>query len=91
VNLTKATIDELIEMIEEHPGLDRPVLNKTGLAGTYDMKLSYTPDTMNQRESDPADVSIFMALQEQLGLKLESQKAMFDFVVVDHAEKPSGN
>jgi len=89
VNLTKATIDQLIDMIENLPGLDRPLVNKTGLTGTYDMKLVYTPDTM--KDSDPGDISIFMAVQEQLGLKLESQKAMFDFVVVDHAEKPSGN
>jgi uncharacterized protein (TIGR03435 family) len=89
VNLTKATIDELIDMIENLPGLDRPVLNKTGLTGTYDMKLIYTLDPM--KDSDPGDISLLMAMQEQLGLKLESQKAMFDFVVVDHAEKPSGN
>ena len=89
VTLTKASIDDLIEMIEGHPGMDRPVVNKTGLTGAFDMKLVYTPDPM--KDPEPGDVSLFVAVQEALGLKLESQKAKFDFVVVDHAERPSGN
>jgi uncharacterized protein (TIGR03435 family) len=60
----------------------RPVVDQTGIAGTFDFSLTYTTD-------DPADTgpSIFTALQEQLGLKLEPQKSQIEFLVVDHAER----
>ena len=69
------------------------VVDRTGLTGTYDVKITYTPDIRSNRtaEPDPNDISIFTAVQEQLGLKLESQKAMVEILVVDHVEKPSEN
>ena len=70
------------------------VLDKTGLTGQYDMDLEWTPDT-NARpspEAGEAAPSLFSAVREQLGLKLEARKGPLDVVVVDHAARvPIGN
>jgi uncharacterized protein (TIGR03435 family) len=87
----KATMDDVVQAIT-NSFLDRPVLNKTGLTGTYNLSLTYTPDIRSNRgEPDPNDISIFTAVQEQLGLKLEPQKASIEVLVVDSIEKPSEN
>lgn len=75
-----------------------PVVDKTALKGKYDITLEWAPDqraappdengSLPQGESGP---SIFAALQEQLGLKLESTKSPMDTIVIDHIEKPSEN
>jgi uncharacterized protein (TIGR03435 family) len=67
----------------------RPVFERTGLTGGYDFDLKWTPGLA----ADPAgtSVSIFTALQEQLGLKLESATAPLDVLVVDHVERPTAN
>jgi len=65
---------------------ERPVLDRTELKGEYDFKLDYAID--NNPETGP---SIFSALQEQLGLKLEAAKGPVEILVVDKAEKPSAN
>ena len=65
--------------------VEKPVLDKTGLTGRFDWKLEFSPD------NDPAKPSLFTAVQEQLGLKLESQKAMMPVLIVGHAEKPTAN
>ena len=87
--------------------LHRPVLDKTGLTGEYDFTLHWTPDESPAQLStggspnglpltDPnpnpnAGPSLFTALQEQLGLKLESSKGPVEFIVIDRVERPSGN
>ena len=69
--------------------LGRQVIDKTGLDGYYDLKLEFTPEgTPPDRATGP---SLYTALQEQLGLKLEAGKGALEIVVVDHAEKPSEN
>jgi len=70
---------------------DRPVLDKTGLTGKYTLKLEATPEFRINDNLQPGDISVFDAVQAQLGLKLESQKADIEVLVVDHMEKPSGN
>jgi bla regulator protein blaR1 len=65
----------------------RPVVDKTGLGGTFDITLHWTPDDAPS-SSDP---SIFTALQEQLGLRLESQKGPVEVLVIDSAQLPSAN
>jgi uncharacterized protein (TIGR03435 family) len=80
------------------------VLDQTGLTGEYDFTLKWTPDsgfsarTANSGQDsdsaplpDPSGTSIFTALQEQLGLKLETKKAPVDVLVITHVERPSGN
>jgi uncharacterized protein (TIGR03435 family) len=77
---------------------DRVVVDNTGLRGNYDFDLTFGKDTPSPVGSDgrgPAtrleDPSIFSALQEQLGLKLESKKAPVQFLIIDHVERPSEN
>jgi len=70
--------------------LDRPVIDKTGLAGHYDFDLEYVRG--NPDAADGADDrSIFTAVQQQLGLKLVPANQPFPIVVIDHAERPSAN
>jgi uncharacterized protein (TIGR03435 family) len=77
------------------------VLDRTGLAGQFDFDLKWTPDSStpsfstpgNQEPPPPPDggPSIFTAIEEQLGLKLESGKAPIDVLVIDHLDRPSDN
>lgn len=70
--------------------LGAPVVDKTGLTGTYDFTLQWTnPSALNGPDSEFP--SLVTAVQEQLGLRLESQKGPGEILVVDHAEKASAN
>jgi len=80
----------------------RIVFDRTGLSGSYDFTLSWTPDQMpqgfNQKvaagglaPADPNGPSIFTAVQEQLGLKLDAERGAVDVLVIDRVEKPVGN
>jgi uncharacterized protein (TIGR03435 family) len=69
---------------------DRPVVDKTALTGRYDFKLDWFLDSKNSAV-DPGGPTVFTAVQQQLGLKLEPRKAPVDILVIDHAEKPSEN
>jgi uncharacterized protein (TIGR03435 family) len=71
------------------------VVDKTGLTGTFDLDLTWTPDQIPQGPIppgapaiDPNGPSIFTAVQEQLGLKLDSQRGPVEVLVIDHAEHP---
>ena len=96
-----AQLSMLVTLLSRQLG--RTVIDKTGLAGNYDFALEWTPDegaagpgSGAASEGAPAapdqsGPSIFTALQEQLGLKLESTKGPVDVIVIDHIEKPSEN
>ncbi len=81
--------------------LGRPVIDKTGIQGRYDLALQWAPDEaaaprLNAPEGlspapDSSGPSIFTAIQEQLGLKLESQKGPVQVLVIDRIEMPSEN
>jgi uncharacterized protein (TIGR03435 family) len=73
--------------------LGRVVVNRTGLKGSYDLNLRWTPDDAAASASSSSDTppDIFTAIQEQLGLKLESTKGSVPVLVVDSIEKPSPN
>jgi uncharacterized protein (TIGR03435 family) len=75
------------------PVVGRTVLDRTGLPGEYDYKLEWTPHTGQSSGSggDPDRPSVFTAIQEQLGLRLESTKGPVEIVVIDHVEKASEN
>jgi uncharacterized protein (TIGR03435 family) len=68
----------------------RTVIDKTGLAGSYDFVLTWAPDDHPDTQDDSAP-SIFTALPEQLGLKLQPAKGPVVTLVVDHVEMPSEN
>jgi uncharacterized protein (TIGR03435 family) len=78
----------------------RPVLDRTGLQGRFDFDLTFTPDTKggpgvafgNACGPLTGDQPAFStAMQEQLGLKLESQRAPVEVLVIDSAERPAEN
>lgn len=79
--------------------LNRPILDKTGLAGFYDFDLEWVPElppgaALRPEEGAPPvpdGPTIFAALKEQLGLKLESQKGPVEVFVIDRAERPTEN
>jgi uncharacterized protein (TIGR03435 family) len=65
-----------------------PVVDKTGLTGAYDFILDFTPEVQGASvPSQDNGPSIYAALEEQLGLRLEQKKAPVDVLVVDHADK----
>src|SRR5215475_113864 len=73
--------------------LNGPVVDQTGLDGRYDFQLEYIADPLqaNTANVNSTAPDLFTALQEQLGLKLESMKTNVDMIVIDHAEKPDAN
>lgn len=78
--------------------LDHPVIDKTGLTGRFQFHLEFAPDEatpafgrVSGGDAASAGPSIFTALQEQLGLKLESDKGLGDIVVIDSVERPTEN
>ena len=69
------------------PYVNRVVVDRTGLDGRYDIVLKWSPEQQQTPKDDLP--SVFTALQEQLGLKLESSKAMVDVLVIDSVERPT--
>lgn len=67
-----------------------PVADMTNVQGDFDFKLEWTPDD-GDKSIAASGPSIYAALQEQLGLKLQSRKVPVEVLVIDHAEKPSEN
>jgi uncharacterized protein (TIGR03435 family) len=76
--------------------LGRPVVNNTALEGNYNFKLEWTPDSGppapdGGNPEASLGPSLFTAIQQQLGLRLEATKGPVDVLVIDRAEKPSEN
>lgn len=77
--------------------LDRPVVNKTGLAGRYDFDLTWAPDetqfggAVPIAPSDAPSPPLFTAMRDQLGLNLVATRGPVDALVIDSAERPSAN
>lgn len=98
---TGASTDLLAHILSRQLG--RTVVNKTGLTGEYDFALDYTPENMPMPMPGPPEggpkpempdqggPSIFTAVEEQLGLKLEATKSTVDVIVIDHIRQPSEN
>ena len=91
---TLAEFSQLLNLV-----LDRPVIDRTGIAGKFDIHLEFaideaTPrflsggDLARQADPDPNGRSVFTAIQ-QLGLKLEPAQGTRDFLVIDHVERPT--
>lgn len=96
-------VPTLVSLLSDQ--LDRPVFDKTELAGKYDITMKWGADDAgssvpgtNQPSATPRSMlrdmfgaALFTALQEQLGLKLEAGKGPVEIIVIDHIERPSGN
>ena len=98
INFQKTDMHMLASQLAR--ALGRIVLDQTGLTGEYDFKLQWTPDENPQPSSDspeqrsvrdPQGPSLFTAVQQQLGLRLEATKGPVEVVVIDHIERPSEN
>ena len=100
--VTNQPIQSLAGILSQRLG--RSVIDKTGLSGKYDFELSFMPEVSPgdlelfgpppPEALPPADSglpSIFTALQDQIGLKLESARGPVEVLVIDHVEEPSGN
>jgi uncharacterized protein (TIGR03435 family) len=103
LNVRNATMQEFVEFLQAN-ALDLPVVDQTGLGGKrYDFILKWTPDGAQAAQGATpesgggaaanveAPPDIYLAMQQQLGLKLESTKAPVEMFVIDHLEKPSEN
>jgi uncharacterized protein (TIGR03435 family) len=95
---TDASLSQLAGALSSTLGAT--VIDQTGIEGPFDVSLQYTPDQPLLTKSglpitQPPDAlpgrSIFSALQEKLGLKLEARKVPIDTIVIDHANRPSDN
>jgi uncharacterized protein (TIGR03435 family) len=98
VSAYNATIGDFINFMTRYVQLDRPIIDKTGLTGRYDFILDWTPDDsqFGGKAVPPADdaaaaPSLYTAMQEQLGLKLEATRAPTEVLAIDHVERPSAN
>jgi uncharacterized protein (TIGR03435 family) len=92
ITLTQATMESLAQNLRNSFFVDRPVLDKTGLTGAYNIKLEATPEfRIGRGQEDPGELSVFTALKQQLGLRLEPQIAPIEIFVVDQFEKPTEN
>ena len=92
---TGYTMSRLAEFLSGQPSVDRPVLDMTGLSGRFDFTLTI----LDAKPESPAEFksglskwdSVLSDVQQQLGLRFESQKASLETIVIDHAEKPVEN
>jgi uncharacterized protein (TIGR03435 family) len=75
--------------------MDRPIVDRTGLTGVYNIQFAFTredPNSLGMTQlPDNAAPNLITALDEQLGLKLEGVKAPVDVLAIDHVEPPSAN
>ena len=88
--MAKATTSQMAALLSSV--LSRPVLDQTGITGEFDFTLD-SPDIMGRMQpvEDLSGPSIFTAIQEQLGLKLEPSKGPIESLVIDSALKPLEN
>jgi bla regulator protein blaR1 len=98
LNVDDATVEYFSKLLSI--ALDRPIIVKSGIPGKYNFHLEFATDQTAfggvkglpvMPADEPAAASVFTAVQEQLGLKLEAAKGPREFLVVDHVERPSAN
>jgi uncharacterized protein (TIGR03435 family) len=88
-----ATMTNLVSGLSQLvASVDRIVVDRTGLMGTFDVDLRWRSDsTSDPAVDDTNSASLFTALEEQLGLKLERTKGPVDVLVIDHIDHPTPN
>jgi uncharacterized protein (TIGR03435 family) len=94
MTISRATTAQLSGRLSTFVG--RPVLDNTGLAGVFDIKLQFAPENLEGGSAEPGPEpkefpSVFTALQEQLGLKLEATRAPVETLVIEQIVHPSAN
>ncbi len=84
-----STVSEFIALL--NMAVDRQVVDKTGLTGRFDIHIDFTRLENDATDANGDHPSIFTAVQQQLGLKLETGRGPNEFLVIDHVERPSAN
>jgi uncharacterized protein (TIGR03435 family) len=98
MTVRNATVKEFASLMQRYVRLDRPIVDHTGIAGKYDYQLSWTPDFSQfdghppgPARNDENAPTLYTAMQEQLGLKLEPAREPTDVMVIDGVARPSEN
>jgi uncharacterized protein (TIGR03435 family) len=90
LTFTGSPLDMLAQQLSTIPGVGRPVVDKTGIEGRHDFELQLAAPPQSA-VTGPSGESLFTAIEEQLGLKLESQKEPIEILVIDSVARPSEN
>lgn len=91
------TFDHLAGYLGDIANMDRPLVNETGLSGTYDFSMSWLPEhdsrsaAVNELPPDAQGPSFSEALNDDLGLKMKPTRAVIQTLVIDHVEQPTPN
>jgi uncharacterized protein (TIGR03435 family) len=93
---TGARMSDLVSAFSQLiPGIEQIVVDRTGLTGTFDVDLKWTPESALTRGGDtaptPSEPPLFTAIQDQLGLRFERTKGPVDVLVIDRVEPPTAN
>jgi uncharacterized protein (TIGR03435 family) len=101
--LQRKTMAQFADILSYKSEIRSPVVDNTGLTGEFDLTLDFFPEAVSapplegegatsaNKPPPGSQVSMFTALQEELGLKLVAQKGTVDVLVIDHIERPSAN
>jgi uncharacterized protein (TIGR03435 family) len=87
--LHRVTMATFAELLAAHT--DRPVIDRTGISGIFEISLHWAGDDSPAGPDAGAEPSIYTAVQEQLGIKLDPLRVPLDFLFVQHVDKPSQN
>ena len=94
--MEEATVDSFSKLLSLV--MDRPIIDKSGIAGKYSFRLEFATDKTTSGgglpappSDEPPAASIFAVMEQQLGLKLEGARGPREFLVIDHVERPSAN
>jgi uncharacterized protein (TIGR03435 family) len=94
------TLVQIATIFSGYPEVRRPVIDKTGLSGTFDLHVESSPALLADPTPDSAHVSnpqadtrpnVFTAMQDQLGLKLDSSRGPVEVLIIDQATRPTPN
>jgi uncharacterized protein (TIGR03435 family) len=85
MKFTGSSLEQFVRQMPNVPGVERPVMDKTGLTGKYDFELKLTGNSSGA--AGPEGESVFTAIEQQLGLRLEAQRAPISILVVDQVRK----
>lgn len=86
------TIGFMADMLSQRVDVGRPIVDATGLKGTFDFLLEFTPESKSPTPAaDPDGPSFEQAVRDQLGLKLQSRRTSMEIIVLDHVDHPSEN
>ena len=98
VTAVGVTMEQAARSFANYPVVSRPVKDRTGLTARYDWHIEFTPAFVNGPNPDSPPVAnpaadsgpnLFTAMQEQMGVKLQGEKAQVEYLVIDHVEPPS--